>query len=78
MSADLHLGVGPLTGRVYVGRLLKDGMTWAAGKQDVTTAFLACVVEKFGPNAGETKSVHGITDRNGKEMFEITVRRIEG
>lgn len=72
----LHLGVGPLTGRVYVGKLLKDGLTWAAGKQDVTADFLAAVVEKFGPSKGRDESCHIITDRNGEPMLEITVKRI--
>lgn len=75
MITHLRLGVGPLTGRVYAGRLLKDGVTWAPGKQDVTADFLAAVVEKFGPKRGMTESVHGITNHDGKEMFEITVRR---
>ena len=72
----LHLGVGPLTGRVYVGKLLKDGMTWAAGKQDVTADFLAAVVEKFGPGKGETESVHIITGPNAP-TFRVTVERVE-
>lgn len=75
MSRPLRLGVSSLGGAVYAGRLLKGGNVWATGKQDVTEDFLNCVVEKFGPKAGMTESVHSLLDSEGVEMFEIVVRK---
>lgn len=56
----------------------EDGKVWATGKQDVTGDFLNCVVEKFGPKAGMTESVHSLRDSEGVEMFEIVVRKVDG
>lgn len=32
----IHVGTSPITNRIFAGHVLKDGHTWAAGKQDVT------------------------------------------
>lgn len=67
----LHVAVSPLTNTIYAGNVLKDGMTWGAGKQDVTTEALVAVaqhVEQFGKPVVITK--------NGQPEFEITVRRL--
>lgn len=47
----LHIAASPLTGTIFAGTLLKDGRTWAQGKQDVTIEALVAVAEhgeKFG------------------------------
>lgn len=43
-SSKLRLGVSPLTGRVYAGKIKPSGREWYAGKVDVTEDFQRCVV----------------------------------
>ena len=38
----IRIGTSPLTGTIFAGTVLKDGM-WAAGKQDVTDDALFAV-----------------------------------
>ena len=47
----LHIAASQLTGTIFCGTILKDGRTWAAGKQDVTIEALVAVAEhviRFG------------------------------
>ena len=44
MSKKLRIGCSPLTGTIYAGTLLKDGITWGANKQDVTMDALLAVI----------------------------------
>lgn len=39
----LHIGTSPITNRIFAGTVLKDGVTWGAGKQDVTGAACGAV-----------------------------------
>jgi hypothetical protein len=51
MDKKIHVGCSPLTGTIFAGRILKDGRTWASGKEDVTIEALTAVaqhVEQFG------------------------------
>jgi hypothetical protein len=38
--------MSPLTERIYVGKVKKNGIEWKEGKVDVTEDFLRCVVRK--------------------------------
>ena len=72
----LHVGTSPLTGSIYAGALLKDGRTWASGKQDVTIESLVSVAE----HALLFEAMHGgpiiVSKADGTPEFEITVKRL--
>lgn len=71
MIRKLHVAVSPLTNTIFAGYVLKDGMTWAANKQDVTTDTLVAVAQytiKFGRPV--------VITNNGKPEYEITVREL--
>ena len=59
-----------MTDRIFAGRVLKDGMTWGAGKADVTSDVLKAVVDLITPGHTLTVSV------NGRPAYEITVKAI--
>ena len=66
----LHIGCSPLTGTIFAGKILKDGQTWAAGKQDVTLEAMVAVAQhaiKFGKPIEISRA-----DGTGVE-FRITV-----
>ena len=67
----LHVGISPLTNRIYAGHVLKDGATWGDDKQDVTGAACGAVCEHVLANG---KPVQVIC--NGKAKYEITVRKL--
>lgn len=64
----LHVGVSPLTNRIFCGNVLKSGVEWAANKQDVTGAACGAVAEHVIANKGPV-----IVTVNGVPKFEITV-----
>lgn len=69
--SKLYVANGPLTSRIYVGRVLKDGITWAEGKQDLTAEVCAAVAL----HVLETKNPLIVTFR-GKPKYEISVREL--
>ena len=74
-TREIRLGVSPLTETVYAGKLLKDGITWAPGKQDVTSDFIKCVLDKFGPHVDAPGCECEIQTSGGDVDFVITVTR---
>ena len=69
----LHIATSPLTGTIFCGTVLKDGRTWATGKQDKTLEALVAVAEhvlQFG------RPVE-ISRVDGKLEYRITVERID-
>jgi hypothetical protein len=75
MNKKLHVGTSPLTNTIFAGGVLKDGMTWAANKQDVTIDALVAVaqhVENFG------KPVEIRNGNTGQIEYRITVERLDG
>lgn len=70
MAAPLRVGCAALSGRIFVGRLTKDGRSFKDGKQDVTSDVLKAVIDKVGVGHIETVTV------DGKPAFEIEVRAI--
>lgn len=73
MKKKLHVGASPLTGTIYAGTLLKDGATWAAGRQDVTMDALVAVAQ-HGIHFGKPIEI----TCNGKPEFRITVEYLGG
>lgn len=70
MSKPIKIATSPLTNTIFAGHLLKDGRTWAAGKQDVTMDCLLAVVEhamNFGTDIQ-------IQREDGTVDFEISVK----
>jgi hypothetical protein len=73
MYENLKLGVSPLTGNVFLGKVKKKKKPdqkyeeWCDGKRDITNNFIQCVLDKFEPNT-ET----GITV-NGEPKYKIIV-----
>lgn len=49
----LHVAPIPITNRIYCGHVLKDQMTWAANKTDVTGEACAAVITANGVPAFE-------------------------
>ena len=47
-----RLGVSPLTGRVFRGRVNKAGTAFIGDKTDVTSDFLRCITEKAEYHGG--------------------------
>jgi hypothetical protein len=75
MTKKLHVGCSPLTGTIFAGKILKDGRTWASGKEDVTIEALTAVAQhvvNFGKpveisRAGGTGVEYRITVEHFKE-----------
>ena len=42
---NLHVGLSPLTNKIYAGSVLKCGTVWAANKTDVTNEAIQAVVD---------------------------------
>lgn len=71
MLKNLHVGTSPLTNRIYVGTVLKDGWSWGANKQDVTGVALAAAAQHVLANKEPV-----IVTANGVPKYEITVREL--
>lgn len=72
MKSKLHVGVSPITNRIYAGTVLKDGCTWGANKHDVTGAACGAVAEHVLATGQPV-----IVTCNGEPAFEISVRRLK-
>jgi hypothetical protein len=58
---SLHVGVSPITNRIFCGSVLKDGRTWGANKTDVTGAACGAVAEHVIANQEPvTVTVNGV------------------
>jgi len=68
----IHVGTSPITNRIFAGHVLKCGVFWGEGKQDVTGAACGAVVEHVIAN-GEPV----VVSVNGVPTYEISVRKIE-
>ena len=66
--SGIRVAKSAMTDRIYAGRVCRDGMTWRAGKADVTSDVLKAVVDLITPGHTLTVSV------GGKPAYEITVR----
>ena len=70
MSKRLHVAASPLTGTIYAGTVLKDGL-WGANKQDVTMEALVAVAQ-HGINFGKPIEI----TNGGLPEFRITVEKL--
>jgi len=71
MSTKFHVGTSPITHRIYAGRLLKDGETWAGEPTDVTVEALVAVADRV-----IGRGQPGIVTVDGVPTWEISVRVI--
>jgi hypothetical protein len=68
----LVLGFSPLTERVYLGKVNpKKKNEWSGDKKDITSNFIAVMLQKFEPNTETTLTV------DGKKKYTVTVMPIE-
>lgn len=65
----LHVAKSPITNRIYCGGVLKDRMTWASNKTDVTGEACAAVAQHVVENGAPV-----VVTENGVPKWEITVR----
>jgi hypothetical protein len=73
MTRSPVLGLSPITGTIYCGRLSKKNKyTWSGQKHDVTSNFISVMLQKFEPGYE-----HEITV-DGKARYKVTVKEIEG
>jgi hypothetical protein len=70
----IHIGTSPLTNRIFAGTVLKDGQTWAAGKQDVTGNACAAVCQ-YVIGSSDASSIE--VTCNGEPKWEIIVRELK-
>ena len=73
MIKKLHIGCSPATGTIFAGKILKDGKTWAVGKEDVTIEALVAVAQHtiaFGKPVEISRA-----DGSGVE-YRITVEHV--
>ena len=66
----LKVAVSPLSNEIYAGTILKDGRTWGANKQDVTTDSLVAVANHV-LNFGQPV----VITADGVPEFEIIVKK---
>lgn len=66
---NARIGVSPLTGRVFRGRVNKAGNAFVGEKQDITSDVLRAVIEKAEFHGG-TFEVEG-----GGVKYTVTVRK---
>ena len=63
----MTLGVSPLTGTVFSGRVNAKGDMWVGKKTDVTSDFLRCILEKAHFHGGAFEI------RGGGKVHVVTV-----
>jgi hypothetical protein len=66
-----RIGVSPLTGRIFRGRLNAKGNAFVGDKQDITSDVLCAIVEKADYHGG-TFEIEG-----GGKKWTVTVREAE-
>lgn len=68
---NLRIATAALSGRIYAGRVSKDGTRFLDGKVDVTSDVLKAVIDKVTPGHVVTVEV------DGKPKYEIEVRDVK-
>lgn len=63
----MTIGVSPLTGTVYSGRVDEKRQMWIGKKTDITSDFLRCVLEKADFHGGTFEI------RGGGKVHTVTV-----
>ena len=67
----LHLGLSPLTNKIYCGSLIEKGTCWGANRTDVTLDAISSVVDHA--IAFEKKSGKKLTLTGGGKKYTITI-----
>jgi hypothetical protein len=70
MSAQIH--TSPLTGRIYQGRINKEGNAFVGTKKDVTSDVLRAVIEKAEYHGGS------FDIGAGDQKWSVTVTKATG
>jgi len=74
-QTNLHVGTSPLTGTIFCGHVLKNGL-WGANKKDITMEALLSVVQ----HALHFKKMTGkdiiISKPDGTPEYKITVKAL--
>lgn len=68
---NLHVATIPINATIFTGSVLKDGMTWASNKTDVTGEACAAVAQHVLAKGGTIE-----VTANGEPRWEITVREL--
>lgn len=76
MKKKLHVAASPLTGTIFAGTTLKDGMTWAANKQDVTIESLVAVAEHALHFQDKGLKHIEISKSDGTPLYRISVEKV--
>ena len=67
---NIHIGVSPLTDRIYLGTVSKrDSSTWAS-KVDCTSTFIGALMDWSPPG-----TIRMVTDSRGNQ-YEIEIRKV--
>lgn len=64
-----HIGVSPLTGSIFQGRVNKDGNAFVGVKRDITSDVLRAVIEKAEFHGGSFEI------QGGGEKWTVTVKK---
>lgn len=67
----IHIASSPLTGAIFAGTILKEGV-WAAGKQDVTYEATNAVAHHLLKNGGTVVLVN----ESGQPEYEMTINKV--
>lgn len=67
----IHIATSPLTGTIFAGTIIKEGV-WAAGKQDVTRQAIAAVANHLLKNGCTVL----LANESGEPGYEITINKI--
>jgi hypothetical protein len=62
-----HIGVSPLTGDVFQGKLNKAGNAFIDGKKNITSQFLRAIIEKSEFHGGE------FDIQSGEKLWQVKV-----
>lgn len=66
-----RIAVSPLTGKIYQGRISKDGKSFVGQKDDITSQVLAAIIEKAQHHGGSF-----FIDGGGKR-WDVTVTEVQ-
>ena len=68
--SKLRVQTSPLSNKIYVGRINKQGDAWSGEPQEVTSDVLGSIIQYIGVNKTVT------VNENGKPKYSIEVKLI--
>lgn len=87
LMTKLDLGVSPLTGKIYMGQIAADGVSFTDGtRRDVTQAAIVSVTkhllhdtDQFADVGQEVKGIkQAFSPDGGNTWYELTARKLDG